>query len=79
MAVEDTQENSDKCIYGDCPSYPGNEPWLKRGEVQVRLVPELPRRWRQGPLLRNGQEFTGNHAERMHVSHLRSIHGEQPQ
>lgn len=28
MAVEDTQANSDKCICGDCPSYPGNEPWL---------------------------------------------------
>ncbi len=28
MAVEDTGENSAKCVCGDCPSYPGNEPWL---------------------------------------------------
>jgi Protein of unknown function (DUF2769) len=28
MAVEDSEENSAKCVCGRCKSYPGGEPWL---------------------------------------------------
>lgn len=31
MKVPVSDEISDRCICGDCPSYPGNEPWLYCG------------------------------------------------
>lgn len=31
MKVPVSDENSSKCICGQCPSYPGDEPWLYCG------------------------------------------------
>lgn len=28
VKVPDTDENSSNCICGQCPTYPGDEPWL---------------------------------------------------